>query len=140
MDPYHILGVSPNATPDEIKNAYRRLVKQFHPDKNSSEEAKEQVRLINAAYEILSDPVQRSHYHQPVYAGIETDEDPIEAYKTEFQRKRWEKAQAQKARKLARSSSGTRCGHMLMPLINPEQEFYKLFGPTLDRLRTEVSE
>lgn len=39
---------------------------------------------------------------------------------------------------LAKSSSGTRYGHMLMPLINPEQEFYKLFGPTLAKLKAEV--
>ena len=39
---------------------------------------------------------------------------------------------------LAKSSSATRYGHMLMPLINPEQEFYKLFGPTLDKLKTEI--
>ena len=40
---------------------------------------------------------------------------------------------------LAKSSSGTRYGHMLMPLINPEQEFYKLFGPALEKLKAEIT-
>lgn len=105
MDPYHILGVSQNASDDEIKSAYRRLIKQYHPDKNNSEEAKDRVRMINAAYEILSDPVRREQFHQPVFAGVELEEDPIETYKREFQRKRWEKAEAGKAIRLARAKT-----------------------------------
>lgn len=102
MDPYHILGISPNATDDEIKKAYRKLVKQYHPDKNSTEEARSRVQLINAAYEILEDPVKRARYHQPAYADVIEEVDPIEAYKREFKRKRWEKEQAAKARALSR--------------------------------------
>lgn len=102
MDPYQILGISPNATDDEIKKAYRRLVKQYHPDKNSSPEAGGRVQLLNAAYEILTDPLKRAHYHQPTYADVIEEDDPIEAYKREFKRKRWEKEQAAKARALSR--------------------------------------
>lgn len=101
MDPYHILGISSDANAEEIKRAYRRLVKEFHPDKNQSEEARDRVTLINDAYEILSDPVKRAqYYYQPAYASVGNEEDPIEAYKREFKRKRWEKEQQAHARRL----------------------------------------
>jgi molecular chaperone DnaJ len=93
MDPYDILGIPSNATPDEIRKAYYTLVKQYHPDKNPSDEATERVRLINAAYEIVSDPIRRAQYQRPADVSIAYEEDPIEAYKREFKRKRWEKEQ-----------------------------------------------
>jgi curved DNA-binding protein len=49
-DYYAILGVPRNATPEEIKEAYRRLAKEYHPDKNPSPEAEEMFKLINEAY------------------------------------------------------------------------------------------
>ena len=102
MDPYQILGISPNATDDEIKKAYRTLVKQYHPDKNGSAEASGRVQLINEAYEILTDPLTLLKHHQPVYTEVIEEEDPIEAHKREFKRKRWEKEQAARARALSR--------------------------------------
>ena len=55
MDPYKILGVSPNATDDEVKQAYRALVRKYHPDKYANtdlaEMANEKMKEINAAYE-----------------------------------------------------------------------------------------
>jgi len=60
---YEILGVSPNASQQQIKNAYRELVKRYHPDRNpNSAEATKQTQLINEAYAILSDPVKRYEY------------------------------------------------------------------------------
>ena len=50
--PYEILGVSPGASDDEIKSAYRRLAKKYHPDANpGSEYAAEKMREINSAYD-----------------------------------------------------------------------------------------
>jgi molecular chaperone DnaJ len=59
---YHILKISPNATQLEIKLAYRRLVKQFHPDSQCSTADHEKIVQINAAYEILGDPEHRLKY------------------------------------------------------------------------------
>jgi uncharacterized membrane protein YsdA (DUF1294 family) len=61
-DYYAILGVPRNATLEQIKEAYRRLAKEYHTDKNPSPEAEERFKLINEAYQVLSDPVKRAEY------------------------------------------------------------------------------
>ena len=56
-DPYKILGVSPNASDEEIKQAYRRLAKQYHPDRNPGDPvAAKKMQEINAAYEQIKNP------------------------------------------------------------------------------------
>lgn len=63
-DYYEILGVSKNASEKELKEAYRRLVRKYHPDlnPNNKEEAEKIFREINEAYEVLSDPEKRKLY------------------------------------------------------------------------------
>ena len=61
---YTTLGVSQNATSDEIKKAYRKLARQYHPDINKAKDAEEKFKEINAAYEILSDEKKRAQYDQ----------------------------------------------------------------------------
>lgn len=59
---YATLGVSEKATQLEIKKAYRRLARKYHPDRNSTAHAEDMIKKINAAYEVLSDGHKRGHY------------------------------------------------------------------------------
>jgi molecular chaperone DnaJ len=62
---YQTLEVNHQATQQEIKQSYRRLVKKFHPDSRAEQSSHDRIIEINAAYEVLGDPQKRSHYdHQ----------------------------------------------------------------------------
>lgn len=61
-DHYETLGVSREATPEEIKKAYRRLARELHPDVNPDEEAAERFKDVTHAYDVLSDPGERQRY------------------------------------------------------------------------------
>ena len=61
---YETLGVSENASADEIKKSYRKLARKYHPDINKDESAVDKFKEINAAYEVLSDTDKKSQYDQ----------------------------------------------------------------------------
>ena len=61
-DYYGILGVARDATEDQIRSAYRKLARQYHPDVNPSEDGASRFREVTEAYEILSDPQRRQRY------------------------------------------------------------------------------
>ncbi|WP_086224610.1 MULTISPECIES: DnaJ C-terminal domain-containing protein [Campylobacter] len=61
---YETLGISKDASSDEIKKAYRKLARQYHPDINKDPGTEEKFKEINAAYEILSDETKRKQYDQ----------------------------------------------------------------------------
>ena len=61
-DPYEILGVSPSAPAEDIKVAYRKAARLYHPDKNPDPAAAERFRSIQSAYELLADDARRRDY------------------------------------------------------------------------------
>jgi len=70
-DYYEVLGVGPDASAEEIREAYHRRAFQYHPDRHQeSEEAHKKMQEINEAYTILSDPVKRREYDLPRGYGI----------------------------------------------------------------------
>src|SRR5260370_8948572 len=69
-DYYEVLGVSRNASDDELKKSFRRLAKQYHPDANKEQGAETRFIEINEAYEVLSDPQKRAAYDRYGHAGL----------------------------------------------------------------------
>ena len=65
-DLYEVLGISKGASDAEIKKAYRKLARKYHPDLNrdNPKAAEEKMKEVNAAYEILKDPQKRAQYDQ----------------------------------------------------------------------------
>src|SRR6476660_9365959 len=69
-DYYDVLTVNRNATKEEIKNTYRKLALQYHPDRNKSPEAEEKFKEISEAYAVLSDDEKRQQYNTHGREGV----------------------------------------------------------------------
>ncbi len=82
-DFYHILGVTRDASQDEIQRAYRKLARQYHPDVNADPAAEERFKDVSEAYDVLSDPQTRRRYDAfgPDFRQVPADVDP-EAFRS----------------------------------------------------------
>ena len=71
-DYYEVLGLSKGATDEEIKKAYRRLAKQYHPDMNPGDKvAESKFKEVNEAYDVLGDPDKKAKYDQYGHAAFD---------------------------------------------------------------------
>lgn len=70
-DYYEVLGIEKNADANEIKRAYRKLAKKYHPDMNKAADAEDKFKEVQEAYEVLSDEKKRATYDQFGHAGME---------------------------------------------------------------------
>ena len=71
-DYYEVLGINKGASDDEIKKAYRKMAKKYHPDLNKGDATAEQMfKDVNEAYSVLSDPQKKSRYDQYGHAGVD---------------------------------------------------------------------
>ena len=71
-DYYEVLGVGRNATPDELKKAYRKLALKYHPDRNPGDkEAEEKFKEAAEAYDVLSNPEKKTKYDQFGHAAFD---------------------------------------------------------------------
>lgn len=75
VDYYQVMGVSPDASPEDIKKAYRRLARKFHPDVSKEPNAEEKFKQLGEAYEVLKDPTRRAEYDELRRYGGRSDED-----------------------------------------------------------------
>lgn len=87
---YEILGVSKRATREEIKKAYRRLAREWHPDVNPDPQASQRFREINEAYHILSDEEKRREYDRILQSGDEKEYRDFMEYMQEFLESIWQ--------------------------------------------------
>ena len=64
QDPYKTLGVSRGASADEVKKAYKRMARKYHPDLNKDKNAEEKFKTVNGAFEILGNPEKRKMFDE----------------------------------------------------------------------------
>ncbi len=129
---YQTLEIHETATQAEIKRAYRRLAKEFHPDSQSDRASHDRIARINTAYEVIGDPSKRTVYDQQRQGFVAAD--PVESAASRAQRT----AAAQEVYRYARKatqSSEAREDAWLKLVYGPVD---RLMGKIMSPLRTEI--
>lgn len=128
---YAILGVSEKATQLEIKKAYRRLARKYHPDRNGTAHAEDMIKRINAAYEVLSDGHKRDHYDRD---GFEKATEPEPAPDMhEHHAHAHEEHEQTRAEKLRHRKETVTAEHYRGPtqIETPKSRFHIIVEPSL---------
>lgn len=131
-DPYRVLGLTPDATDEEVKQAYRRLAKKYHPDMNPGDpEAAKKMNEINAAYDQIKNPPQ--HNYQPGY-------DPFSGWQYQETRQDGSPSALQAARHFVRYGQFDSALNALkeIPELQRNAEWYYLSGVANSRLGNRV--
>ncbi|MGB1749850.1 MAG: DnaJ domain-containing protein, partial [Dehalococcoidia bacterium] len=69
-DYYEVLGVSRDATAEDLKKAFRKQALKYHPDRNKEEDASDRFKEVNEAYQVLSDPERKAQYDRFGHDGL----------------------------------------------------------------------
>jgi molecular chaperone DnaJ len=140
-DHYRILEVSPTATQAEIKQAYRRLAKLFHPDRNRSTNNHEKIAKVNAAYEILGDPHNRRFYDQLRIYHTQLDAADIASHGHSSKNQRQQRTAAAQAHYRKQQKNGqqadTELDQWLKLVYTPVN---RLIREILDPLKDEIND
>ncbi len=123
---YETLGISTGATQDQVKQAYRKLAKQFHPDSQNQAAAHDKIAAVNAAYEVLGDQHERRRYDAERRSRIETAANKRAARAADSQNL---------YRKRTRKVADTTIEQWLRSVFNPTD---RLIGQILKPLKAEV--
>ncbi|MBD1846120.1 J domain-containing protein [Cyanobacteria bacterium FACHB-63] len=130
---YQILDLDPTATQTEIKQAYRRLAKEFHPDSNRATASHEKISRINAAYEVLGDPQSRRSYDQQLrYLDAGLSEAELRS-----RRQRSEEAQAQYRRQREAEQNAD---HQLKLWLKLHTSINRLLNQIIRPLKSQLNE
>ena len=89
LDYYRILQVHPRAEKEVLNAAYRKLASKYHPDVSQISDAAERMKLINIAYEVLSDPIKRAAYDASLGVAPSPDTSPYAPNRSQHLTKVW---------------------------------------------------
>ena len=137
-DPYKVLGISPDASDEEIKQAYRRLAKKYHPDRNPGDtEAAKKMQEINAAYEQIKNPESYNRSQQQSYGGYSYD--PFGAWQQESRQQDQEQRLKMAARQYILYGRYREALNILSNATQKDAQWYYLSAVANDRVGNQLT-
>ncbi len=126
---YATLGVSERASHHDIRKAYRRLARKYHPDRNATVYAEDMIKKINAAYEILSDDHKRSEYDRTGFADLDQEAEP--GYDMGEQVQQGEEEQEHRTERVKTAKKDTDYYYGPTFIETPKSRFHVIVEPSL---------